>query len=251
MNHNDIINNDLIDKYLLNQLTEEEENGLEEHLLFCDECMDTLEKRKAIIGIIRNELPKEINQNKFAIPKTSKKPVINFSFLLKIAATLLVLVSITWLGILLSDKNKIGKNVVSLKSENIDTITFKKEDSTIINKEFNDEYEKNTNLLAEAYKIMPEFENFIENSVRAGNLEVLSPKFNYKFKPNEIIKIRWESADFDSLNFIVFDNKANIIFEKQIDTTYLFEQKLKPGLYYWQLETTEESVFTGKFIIRN
>jgi len=247
MDHNYIIDNDLIDKYLLYQLTKEEESELEEHLLFCDECLKTLGKRKKIIGIIRNKLPGEINRHNFNISK--KNPAIKFTFFLKIAASIIILVSFTWLGISLFDRNGKEKKVVIVPTDNKDSITEEAGD-TIKEQKIIDSIKKEKNLqLAEAYRNLPEFENYIDNQLRGDGLKVLSPASNSWFKPNEAILIKWNSTIHDSLIFIVFDNKAKIIFEKQIDTSYTYQQKLMPGLYYWQLETMEEALFTSKFTI--
>ena len=250
MDHNYIQNNDIIDKYLLHQLTEEEESELEEHLLFCDECLNALEKRKAIIGIIRNKLPDEINRQKLTDSEKIKKPKNKFTFFLKIAASIIFLVSLAWLGNLLLDENETGKRIVSLETLNDDSITGRNVDSTVEHKIIDNNYTENKIQLAEAYKTLPEFENYIKNPVRSEDLKVLSPALNKRFGQNEAISLNWKSPVYDSLSFIVFDNKAKVIFEKRIDSNYIFKQKLTSGLYYWQLETPEEALFTGKFTVQ-
>lgn len=247
MDHNYIQNNDIIDKYLLHQLTEEEETELEEHLLFCEECLNTLEKRKAIIGVIRNKLPEEINRQKHTDSEKNKKTKNKFTFFLKIAASIIFLVSLAWFGNLLFNENETGKKNVLLETLNDDSITDRNVDSTVEHKIIDNNYTENKIQLAEAYQSLPEFENFIKNPVRSEDFKVLSPALNKRFGQNEAISLKWKSPVYDSLNFVIFDNKAKVIFEKRIDSNYIFKQKLTPGLYYWQLETTEESLFTGKF----
>ncbi|MDF1551048.1 MAG: hypothetical protein P1P88_24720, partial [Bacteroidales bacterium] len=128
-----------------------------------------------------------------------------------------------------------------------DSIINKKSSTFDETSQFSDK----SNQVAEAYIKMPEFENFIKNnSIRAENITVLSPKSTEKVSTNELILINWVLQNTDSLNFIVFDNKAKIVFEEKIARSYKYLQKLKPGLYYWQLETSEEALFTGKFIVQ-
>ncbi len=249
MDHNYIITNEIIDKYLLHQLQEGEESEFEEHILFCEECMETLEQRKATIGIIRNELPKEMNLRVSAISKKNKKPKLQFNFFLKIAASIILIVSFTWFGIYLFNKNGEEIEAEIIEPDNKDSVIEEKKDSIIENKIIEKDI-KEKKLLAVAYRTMPEFENYIKNPVRGEELKVLSPKLNSQLKQNKELTIKWESSVHDSLNFVVFDNKANVVFEKKIASIHKYLQKLKPGLYYWQLETDDESLFTSKFTIK-
>ncbi len=248
MEHSYIIKNDIIDKYILYQLTAEQESELEEHLLFCEECSETYEKRRTVIAIIKNELPKEIMLREKISNKRKIISVKSF-FFLKIAASVIIIFSLTRLCInLFSEKEQHNEaEIIEYKTE--DSMVEKKTDSISENKIIKNREKQNNIQLAETFNPLPEFENFIKNPVRSENLKVLLPKLNSKFKINETIRIEWEFEAFDSLIFVVFDNKAKLIFEKRIASNYIFLQNLKPGLYYWQLETLEEALFTGKFSI--
>ncbi|NJO89866.1 MAG: hypothetical protein HC831_13660 [Chloroflexia bacterium] len=103
----------------------------------------------------------------------------------------------------------------------------------------------------DGFKELPILENFIENQVRAEQIEVIAPKKNQEFNLGASLTFEWKSGLMDSLNLVIFDNNANIIFEEKIGKTYQFSKQLKKGLYYWQLETHKESLFTGKFKLVN
>jgi len=243
MEHQEIEDKDLIDKYLLHQLTEEEENGFEEHLLFCNNCQKTLDDRKITIGLIRNNQQESHQKTLTIVKKTNKKKSSTY-VILGIAAFVAVIFAITFLINILTEKSIIGKKISSNSFIN---------DSIINNRTLaynEDSQYQETYQLAEAYIEMPEFENFIKNnSNRAENLTLLSPKLTEKIKQNKPITINWTLQNTDFLNFVVFNNKGKLIFENKISSHFLYQQKLKPGLYYWQLETDEEALFTGKFII--
>lgn len=250
MNHNTVINNGLIDKYLLHSLTNKEESELEEHFLFCKECMDTLEKRRQTIGLIRAKLHERVYKQN--INSGKNKGTIKFTFFLKIAASLLILVSLVWFGIstINKDKNKLAQS----NHRNPDSIVNQKVDSINKYKTNNNKkpkhYKKNEQY-AQAYKSLPMFENFINNPLRSANLKVISPAINEKINARETINFRWQSNSYDSLNLVVFSNTFEIISENMIDTNYMLIKKLNPGLYYWQLENSSEAIFTGKIIVIN
>ncbi len=240
MEHSEVINNDIIDQYILHMLSEEKESEFEEHLLFCTDCQAELEKRMAVTEIIREKQIENLIESDTTIQV--KSPSRFFSpFILKIAASIVVILSVLWIIKEFSGNNhpKVAKKISS-PDFGISKRNLKKE-------------ENKTPIIAQhiedSFKELPMMENFIKNQVRAEQIEVISPKINQKAPLGATLVFKWKGELSDSLNLVIFDNKANIIFEVKIDKNYSFSEPLKMGLYYWQLETSKEALFTSKFEI--
>ncbi|NJO89867.1 MAG: hypothetical protein HC831_13665 [Chloroflexia bacterium] len=96
MEHSEILNNDIIDQYLLHHLTEQEELEFEEHLLFCTNCQAELEKKKALAEIIREKQVKDLIESGTTVRLNN--PTRFFShFILKIAASIVIFLSVFWI----------------------------------------------------------------------------------------------------------------------------------------------------------
>jgi len=244
MEHREIHDSDLIDKYLLNQLADTEENELEEHLLFCEECQNLLEKRKTTIGLINDHFSKTTDSPEFKTKKNEKSRIYKIRFL-KIAASLTILLSTGWLLNNLFSSHS-GKKISDYKPIS-DTIFFNKKSKFDLN---NKQLADNSYINKKNYLELPAMENFIKNSMRSTNISVLMPKVGQKYSVNEAFKIEWGLEKTDSLNFVVFNNKGKLLFEKTITKSFEYKHELKNGLFYWQLETEEEAIFTGKFFIK-
>ncbi len=99
-------NNDFYEKYVLGDLSEEEETRFEEHLLMCSYCKEQLENMEAIIYGVRQQ--------------PEKKPV-QLRIYLAIAASLVILLTA---GILLFDISfSTRPNGVGINSDTTDTAT--------------------------------------------------------------------------------------------------------------------------------
>ncbi len=83
-----------------------------------------------------------------------------------------------------------------------------------------------------------------------GNLRVLAPMADAELSGSPVFD--WESAaDGSSLSLIVLDNKARKIFgEQNVKLPFQFPRDLAPGLYYWTLESTSETIYANRFYIR-
>ena len=69
------------------------------------------------------------------------------------------------------------------------------------------------------------------------------------FFSSENIDFQWQKTDIKSLILSLYNNQGKLIFQKEISSIYKFKQRLQPGLYYWQLETEDDIVYTGKFLV--
>jgi hypothetical protein len=237
--------NEIIDKYLLHQLTEEEENLVEEHLLFCEECQQILENRKGTINAIRHSISgTNQTKNEYLFEKNANQSI-KIWIVFKVAATIIIILSLTFLIRYLYFNEPINQKP--------DKITKIKDTSKVLkHNEINkNQVHKNdgNKILTESFKELPEYEKFIKNPLRSDNLEVFSPGIGQVFQVDKEIEVRWESESINKLHIAIFNNHADVVFEKQITKDIKIKPLLIPGLYYWQLETNDEALFTGKFLI--
>ena len=238
--------NDYYESYVLGRLSEPEEGLFEEHMLTCDHCREQLEITEPIIFGIKTQ--RESEQNKFK-PLHARR---NKPLLIKISAAATVILLIGFSIFYLNTSKDRKKGISSSQEKLADTTTNKaytENDPSIKVTEPEITQKNNNNVqLAEAYKPLPLFENAIENYVRSGTLEILNPSISAEIKAGDTLTFEWKN-NTDALFLIIFDNTGEIIFEKRANPPFLFKKELKNGLYYWQLENADESLFTGKFFI--
>jgi hypothetical protein len=246
--HEDFIKNDSAEKYILQQLSEKESLMFEEHLLYCSTCRDEVQKLEKSIsfiqetgqesGIINSEFGKQYTNNR----------VINIPRYIAIAASILIVVSITWLYFHNSKKNNFqSEKIISKQEQHINA----NKEAKISNRNSSVKIKVAENKINEKYKALPTFESLVNNENRSEGIEVVFPANGKKFKPGSIIKFQWKKDNLKQLNLVIFNNNGKIISEQKIQSDYNYINALTPGLYYWQLETETESVYTGKFSIES
>jgi len=100
----------------------------------------------------------------------------------------------------------------------------------------------------EAFDPAPYLEGLLAFHGRASEIRVLSPRNDQIFK--ESILFSWESPEIKPLFLIVLSNRGEPIRRIPVeDNQYKFKEKLEPGLYYWKLESAEEMLYVGKFLV--
>lgn len=214
MDHKEIDQKDIIEKYALHKLTEVEENAFEEHLLYCKRCRQALSEIENVIYSIKKSAQAGYDLNyseniKSDLKKSKKRNDKTYVILYPAAAAIIVIL-ITLLAVYYA----------------MDT-------------SYSDIYKKSSLL-----------ENAIANRYRSESLEIISPEHAKEFNRGQDITFIWQGEKYEILNLVVLNNREEIVFEKKISSSYNLENELKKGLYYWQLETEEESIYIDKFYIR-
>ncbi|NUO03731.1 MAG: hypothetical protein HUU01_24215 [Saprospiraceae bacterium] len=96
-----------------------------------------------------------------------------------------------------------------------------------------------------------ELEGLTGEVLRSGGLEITSPTVNQTVKPGNEIFFQWKQDNSTPLQLIVLDNRGKELFRQEVSNgSYGWRTPQRPGLYYWKLESTEELLFTGKFLLR-
>ncbi|MBN1782437.1 zf-HC2 domain-containing protein [bacterium] len=99
------------------------------------------------------------------------------------------------------------------------------------------------------FETAPFLEGMLAFHARASGIEVLTPNNGQIFK--DTVPFSWKSDETGHLILILLDNHGREI--KRLEVTgnrYELKEPLRPGLYYWKLESETDLLFLGKFIIR-
>jgi hypothetical protein len=262
--HKEIKEKDIIERYLLARLTGEEEAAFEEHLLYCRKCREELSKRKSIIDAVQQaETDKVMTSGDKKMNSWAK--IGEDKLLLKIAAGIILLVSISSIVYYFS-RNETNlsegrkKRIVETQFDSANTLTNKQERivpekpediGKIDSGSTNILPQQGEILLAQAFSKNQVFETAIESITRSGKVLVEMPKNTDRFKVNYKIEFKWRSEPPGDFVLVLFTNTGKVLFEEAATSPYQLKKTLKPGLYYWQLETDVEAVYTGKFVVES
>ncbi len=112
--------------------------------------------------------------------------------------------------------------------------------------------DQNNYSYAANFEPSPLFESIIGESSRTDEIKILSPANKQEFRINTDIKIEWKTTEELLLTLKVLNNRENLIFSITTrGNSVLFNKKPDPGIYYWKLETEDDLLFIGKFLISN
>ncbi len=244
--HEDFIKNDSAEKYILHQLSEKDCLIFEEHLLYCSTCREEVQQLEKSISFIKETGHESgITLSEIGNQNTNNK-VINIRRYAAIAASILILISLIWVFIHYSKKNNFqSEKLISKNERHINT----NKQTEISNKNSTAKIKVAENKIEENYKTLPSFETLVNNEYRSESIEIIFPANGKKFKRGTTIKFQWKKDGLKQLNLVLFNNIGKIISEQKITPDFNFKNTLTPGLYYWQLETETEAVYTGKFSI--
>ncbi len=107
-------------------------------------------------------------------------------------------------------------------------------------------------LLASNYQKNPKYETLIATIYRAADIKILTPDTTAGFKTNDTIVFSWEGDVDEELIIKIIDNREKPMHEIRLRDVneYRWSNKLDTGLYYWILETEDDNMGYGRFLIR-
>jgi hypothetical protein len=93
------------------------------------------------------------------------------------------------------------------------------------------------------------YEALAGQQFRAQALRVLAPSIGEKASGE--MRFSWQGRNIGDMHLQILDNRENTVYKTTTNrTSYLYDvSDLDPGIYYWRLETDEELVYVGKFIV--
>ncbi len=102
-------------------------------------------------------------------------------------------------------------------------------------------------LYAANFTPLPELEDMVGNTFRSSEVEVTSPNNGATYAGD--IRFDWKSPG--PLTLVVMDNRGKNVLERRVvKPPFVMEKLSRRGLYYWKLQTAEELVYVGKFVVR-
>jgi hypothetical protein len=244
MEHSYIKDNQIIEKYLLYQLSEDDAALFEEHLLICSECRNELKNMEMILGQIGKSKMQEVFSGKF---EGKQKPFRLKPEFYRMAASLLIFIGLSVALIYLTKREHKSNDKLTDKTiSKTDTIRLPSYDSlsTTNHIKSGSVYLASNN---KAFQPSSFYESLVSTIYRSADLKTTEPRINNK---KGTVIFNWTYSKSDSLIIMLINNKDSLIFQQKVTPPYKYGTKLKPGLYYWQLQTDDELLYTGKFLIR-
>lgn len=104
----------------------------------------------------------------------------------------------------------------------------------------------------ENYLESPNIEGLMGSNFRSESVKVTSPKNTDQYTKNEKITFKWDECNSTGSLFLkIIDNAEKTVFEGSVSKSpYVLAKALPAGLYYWKLETEEDLLYVGKFMVK-
>ena len=227
-----------LDDYIFNRLSEQDAAEVEYFYFNCDDCLEQLTLRREVKSLVANEAPalfpdyfasREEKQsapapasNVIEMPQSSTFHVRNLVY--AAAATLLLF---------------FGFKLFPLFSESEAPLSIE---------EYAARY-------GEAFAVSPNFESRLDDQLRGRvtNIDVVAPDNDAIIK--EEIRFQWElPAGFDPeanrLSLHILNNFEETHYRANITSDSMrIKEKFEPGIYYWVIESAEETIYVGRFTV--
>lgn len=245
MEHKEAVERNIAELYFKQELSEEDEAAFEEHLLYCKECRDRLRMIEKTAEAIERSRSEKFRGMKSDEEKRRVLPY--YIWMLRIAALILLIVGLASVTLLLLRKEKAPSPVPAITDSFIDTIpdTVPVEKTGSDIKTTNGIKDNYLTIYAENFIPSPFYENIIENNLRNEGIRVISP-LNDTLA--ELPSFRWSGGITGNLTLVIVSNSEAGIYKGQIANGSMAEITIEPGLYYWQLQDTDETLVTGRFV---
>lgn len=99
------------------------------------------------------------------------------------------------------------------------------------------------------FESLPYLDGMLSDVSRSEAITVLSPEVGEVVQDKPFFM--WEGRENETVYLIILDNLGNKLFRFTSDKNKLkLPEKLDPGLYYWKLESEEDLLFLGKFLVK-
>lgn len=145
-------------------------------------------------------------------------------------------------------------NIVKLEQEEVveKEVAVAVEEEVVVTEEEVAVAEENKKLIAANYKKNPKYESLIATIYRGADIRILTPDTSATFAINDTIVFRWEGDVDEELILKIVDNHEKPIYEIRLRDVheYKWSNKPEPGLYYWMLETEDDNLGYGRFLIK-
>ena len=243
---------ELIDRYIRNELSDQEALIFEEHLLSCAVCRNELTEREEIINAIQKYSAGETFRAGGHKEDRSKKSLFIYWYVAAAAGVAFVV----GLFLLPNRDTPSGSPPIAFEEIQRDTTKSPQPDEDDVpgvpekSKEEVIVIPAKELAYLEEYQVYPFYENQIGIHIRSGNLTVESPADSLDCIPGSSVEVRFRGVENDSLFLAILNNSGELLLENKIASPYILCMRFPDGLYYWQLTDDEETLHTGKIYIR-
>jgi hypothetical protein len=103
------------------------------------------------------------------------------------------------------------------------------------------------------FKVNRNLEYMVDSNFRSTSIEVLTPENGSTLERG--IRFCWKALAANPLVLKILNNQNEILYSYRVQagqgqTVFEFNERLKPGLYYWKLERGHDLAHVGKFFVR-
>ncbi len=103
-------------------------------------------------------------------------------------------------------------------------------------------------LYAANFEPSPFYENLVDQPLRSHIVRIQTPQPDDKITND--VYFSWESYVPITVHLHILDNRDHVIWSTTTDKqSIIYSDDPAPGIYYWRLETDEELLYVGKFIV--
>ncbi len=228
-----------LDDYIFKRLNEEDAAEVEYFYFNCDDCLEQLTLRQEVKTLVANEAPElfpeffesqdiekprksETANNIVEMPSTPHFHVRNIIYVA--AASLLLF---------------FGQKFFPLISDSDPQLSI-------------DEYAAH---YGETFAVSPNFESRLDDKLRASvtQIDVIGPDNDTVVKDQ--IVFRWQlPSNIDArdagLSLHILNNFEESHYQAEITSDSMkIDRKFEPGIYYWVIESAQETIYVGRFLV--
>ena len=283
----DISNRDeVIDNYIAVKLSKEEMETFDEHCFNCDTCFRELTLREEMVNLIKVEgkvIFAEYLEKQKAVKRGLLQTLIEkfrridwsgqnrLSFAIVVIGVLAILFFFLSENLITPFNNKlpsyqaemknstqqeqlVSKRKDSIKIEQPEPVVeLQKQDKVQTIEKYLEKKEPDIKLdmskaFAANFEPSPYLEEMIADVSRSYSVSVISPKNGAAIKGD--IFFQWEITGNDTAYLKILNNRGNELLSFALSANQvLVTEKLDPGLYYWKLESEEDLLYWGKFVV--
>lgn len=99
------------------------------------------------------------------------------------------------------------------------------------------------------FKVDPGLEDMVNRQLRSRGIIVITPPNGSVLGPHAVFS--WKAEKRTPLNMSLMNNKGEtVLTEVGPLSQFVLIRKLKPGLYYWKIESESELLYVGKFFVK-
>lgn len=205
---------------------------IRDHVSECAECKTEVEELFLLLEDEKYELN---GQHPFfrLQPELAKK---GSTLAYRIAAVFLLAVGVY--GVLHLYRHKLDENAGKNVAQNASKVTESSDTSVT---------KKSEKFLADNFAELPSLEDLVRAQYRSIAIDIEAPALGEEV--GKSITFKWTHASGRGLILRIIDNAGKDVHSvRTAENGYVFMGTLRPGLYYWKLESKDELLFVGKFL---